>query len=94
MASNRKPVQFDEFVANAARIFADIDAHGGSVLVEHDGRLYSVVPKPKKTLKQRPFTEADSLFKLAGIGKSEEPTNIAEHKHDYLAEAYADPHDQ
>ena len=79
MASNQKPVQFDDFIANAVRIFADIDAHGNSVLVERDGKLYAVMPKPRRAPKRRPFTEADSLFKLAGMGRSKEPTDVAQH---------------
>jgi len=30
----------------------------------------------------------DSLLNIIGIGESAEPTDIAKHKHDYLAEAY------
>src|SRR6185312_8650195 len=38
---------------------------------------------------QRPFTLTDPLWEVVGIGHSDEPTHIAEHKDDYLAEAYA-----
>ncbi|MBI4493356.1 MAG: methionine adenosyltransferase [Chloroflexi bacterium] len=37
----------------------------------------------------KPFTMDDSLWNIVGIGESEGPTDISEHKHQYLAEAYA-----
>ena len=49
-----------------------------------------VEPRPsrKEVAKHRPFTLADPLWEVVGIGYSDEPTQIAEHKDDYLAEAY------
>jgi hypothetical protein len=41
----------------------------------------------------RPITAVDPLGNIGGIGSSEEPTNVAEHKDNYLAEAYEDRHD-
>lgn len=48
---------------------------------------------PRKVKRKRlplgkPFTKDDPLWDLVGIGESEEPTNMAEHKHDYIADAY------
>lgn len=36
----------------------------------------------------KPFTFDDPLWGIVGIGRSEEPTNVAEHKDDYLADAF------
>jgi excisionase family DNA binding protein len=41
-----------------------------------------------------PSTILEGLGISAGIFRSGEPTNIAEHKQDYLAEAYGDLHDE
>jgi hypothetical protein len=86
--ADEKPLQFDEFVSNAPTIFDAIEEHGGSVLIEWRGRLFSVRSKVKRHAKKSPrFRENDSLFKLAGAGRSAEPTDVARHKHDYLADA-------
>jgi hypothetical protein len=40
---------------------------------------------------RRPATasaERDSILNIIGIGESAEPTDIAHHKHEYVAEAY------
>ena len=36
----------------------------------------------------QPFTMDDPLWNMFGIGQSEDPTEVAENKHEYLAEAY------
>jgi hypothetical protein len=40
MAQQLEPVTFDEFLSNAASIFARIAQEGKGVLVEHDGALF------------------------------------------------------
>ncbi|MGH2561749.1 MAG: hypothetical protein ACRDJH_22000 [Thermomicrobiales bacterium] len=39
----------------------------------------------------KPFTFDDPLWGIVGIGSSKEPTNVAEHKDDYLADAVMPP---
>ncbi len=41
MAQQLEPVQFDEFLSNAASIFSQIEKEEKGVLVEHDGTLFS-----------------------------------------------------
>ena len=53
MAQQVEPVTFDEFLSNAASIFAQIEQEGKGVLVEHDGALFSVKMKRPKTKKGR-----------------------------------------
>lgn len=36
----------------------------------------------------KPFTTDDSLWHIVGLGQSSESTDVAEHKHAYLADAY------
>jgi len=36
----------------------------------------------------QPFTMDDPLWNMFGIGESDDPTEVAENKHEYLAEAY------
>ncbi len=40
------------------------------------------------------MTKDDPFQKLIGIGHSKEPTDVSENKHKYLADAYADNHEQ
>ena len=36
----------------------------------------------------KPFTMKDALWSVFGIGESDDPTDVSENKHEYLAEAY------
>ena len=47
-------------------------------------------------LEGRPLTEQDSLWSIIGIGDSgpDGPTDVSSDKHRYLAEAYADLHEE
>jgi predicted amidohydrolase YtcJ len=88
MAQQLGPVTFDEFLSNAASIFAQIEQEGKGVLVEHDGALFSVEMKRPRTKKRgRGITSQDSILHIIGIGASQGPTDISTNKHQYLAAA-------
>ena len=56
-----------------------------------DNLLTPVIPEGK------PLTENDSLWRIIGIAGGEDddgPTDVASNKHKYLAEAYADLHEE
>ena len=94
MAQPLEPVTFDEFLSNAASIFAKIEQEGKGVLVEHDETLFSVKMKRPKTKKGgRSITAQDSILHIIGIGASQGPTDTSTHKHRYLADAAGDLHD-
>jgi hypothetical protein len=86
-----EPVPFADFLAGASRLFEDAETDATGVLVEYDGAVFSVRIRLKA---RRRFTEQDSIFNLEGIGHSDEPTNVGSHKDEYLADAYADTHEQ
>ena len=93
MAQQLEPVTFDEFLSNAASIFAQIEQEGKGVLVEHDGALFSVKMKRPKTKKRsRVITSQDSIFHIIGIGASQGPTDTSTNKHRSLADAAGDLH--
>lgn len=58
-----------------------------------DKFITDVVPKkgkkPRAVRNEKPLAPDDALWRVVGIGQSEEPTDIAKHKDDYLADAYA-----
>lgn len=88
MATARKHITYEEFIANAGAIFDQVAAEGTSLLVERDGHVFAIVPRTKRRQrKTHRFTREDSLFDLAGAGSSAEPTDIARHKDDYIADA-------
>ena len=88
MAQQLEPVTFDEFVSNAASIFAQIEQEGKGVLVEDHGTLFSVKMKRPKTKKGgRTITSQDSILHIIGIGASQGPTDTSTNKHRYLADA-------
>src|SRR6059058_4910827 len=93
MAQQLEPVTFDEFLSNAASIFAQIEQEGKDVLVERDGTLFSVKMKQPKTKKRsRALTSQDSLLHIIGIGASQGPTDTSRNKHRYLADASGELH--
>lgn len=69
------------------------------VLTRADEEIAIISPvKPRKSAKRAPrktgiIAKSDPLWNILGIGASEEPTDIATHKHAYLAEAYAARHE-
>src|SRR5216684_6701070 len=88
MAQQLEPVTFDEFLSNAASIFAQIEQEGKGVLVEHDGALFSVEMKRPRTKKRgRGITSQDSNLHIIGNGDSQGPTDTYTNKHRYLADA-------
>jgi len=93
MAQQLEPVTFDEFLSNAASIFAQIEQEGKGVLVEHDGTLFSVKMKRPKTKKRsKVITSQDSILHIIGIGASQGPTDTSTNKHRYLADAAGELH--
>ena len=93
MAQQLEPVTFDEFLSNADSIFSQIEQEKKSVLVEHDGVLFSVKMKRSKSKKRsRAITPHDSLLHIIGIGASQGLADTSANKHRYLADASSDLH--
>lgn len=44
--------------------------------------------KTRRAPRGKPFTSDDPLWSVVGIGQSDEPTNMAQYKHEYVADAY------
>lgn len=51
-----------------------------------------IVPLARRKIRRvprgKPFSSDDPLWSVLGIGQSEEPTNMALYKHEYVADAY------
>jgi hypothetical protein len=66
-------------------------------MLEQDGEELAVLMPASKPRRRSGRTAAttigrDTLLNIIGIGESEEATDIARHKHEYLAEAYQPKH--
>lgn len=90
MATARKHVTYEEFIANADAIFDQVAADGTPVLVERGGHIFETVPpakrRPRKTGILGPH---DSMRDIIGMAETSGPTDVSENKHTYLADAYA-----
>jgi hypothetical protein len=63
----------------------------GRLLTRGEESLARLVPerhRPRRQRRSDRAVERDPILDIIGMGKSKEPTNIAEHKHEYLAEAF------
>ena len=78
------------------RLAEEVERSGVGRLLKRGDReiavLTPVAPRDTRTNRARRHTtasaERDSILNIIGIGESTEPTDIAHHEHEYLAEAY------
>jgi hypothetical protein len=92
-ARETRYVPFDEFLTDAAALF-DEAASGTKVTVERDGQLFRLAPVRRRSRRAHRFSSDDALWDIAGIARTNGPGDVATNKHKYLAEAYADLHEQ
>jgi len=74
------------------RLAQEVARSGVPMMLKTDSEdlaaLSPVTPKAPARRRRTDPPARDSLLNIIGIGESAEPTDIAKHKHDYLAEAY------
>ena len=91
MSSEPQHIPLDEFVSNTREILSEIEKREESVLIENGEHFFVLTPeKAENQNRDIHLSRSDGLFEIIGIGESEEPTDIASHKHDYSAEATLD----
>lgn len=86
-----RPIPFEQFIADPAAIFDDMERDGQPVVVERDGKSFTLRPsKARRRKKTGIILPDDPLWTLMGAGDSGEPNNnVARDKHRYIAEALA-----
>ena len=95
MSSEPQHISFDEFVSNAREILREIEKRGESILIENGEHFFALTPKKIENYSKESYLpRSDGLFEIIGMGESEEPTDIALHKHDYIAQATLDHTEQ
>ncbi len=93
-AQETRCVPFDEFMASAAAVFDEV-ASGKRVTVERNGVRFRLTPVRRRSgRRKRHFSMDDALWDIVGIVDSGGPGDVATNKHKYLADAYADLHEQ
>lgn len=90
MATARKHIAYEEFIANAAAIFDQVAAEGTGLLVERGGQVFEIVPRAKRGKRKTGILDPhDSMRDIIGMAETSGPTDVSENKHKYLADAYA-----
>lgn len=90
MATARKHITYEDFIANAGAIFDEVAAGGTHLLVEHGGQVFEIVPRAKRrSRKSGILGPRDSMRDIIGMAETSGPTDVSENKHRYLADAYA-----
>jgi hypothetical protein len=70
----------DAFTTAFARLLRDLRGEESAEAAEPGAA-------PKRRRRGKVFTKDDALWRTVGMARSKEPTNIAEHKHAYIADA-------
>jgi hypothetical protein len=93
MTAEREPIEIDDN-PELLRLVEELEASGGPCVLRRGGQDVAVVLPvvPEELAAARPTTADSGLWKLVGIGSTTEPTDIGEHKHEYLADAYLNQH--
>jgi hypothetical protein len=76
-----------------SRLAHEVAQSGVPVLLKDDGEELAILMPASKSRQRSGLPDpsaatGDSLLNIIGIGESHEPTDVARHKHEYLAEAY------
>lgn len=86
-----KPVNVTS-TPDTLRLAREVARSGVPVLLKTDDEELAVVTpasKPKRrSSRAKAVTKDDPLFGLIGIGRSQTPGGVSEHKHEALARAY------
>jgi hypothetical protein len=105
MAAERKPIEIDGN-PELLRLVEEMEASGRPRTLRRAGKDVAIVsPTPARKRRARtkmpkPTTAESALWTLVGISDQYEneldpdrPTDVSSNKHKYLADAYADLHD-
>jgi hypothetical protein len=91
MDSELQHIQIDEFVSHTREILQEVERRGESVLIENGDQVFALIPKKAENRRKKAhLSRSDGLFEIIGIGESEAPTDIAAHKHEYIADSILD----
>ena len=88
MAQDTQYIPLDEFLKHTAESLEKARQAVGGVVLEDHGNTYRVIYEGRATQGPNAISGQDPFLALSGAFESAEPADVANHKHDYLAEAY------
>lgn len=91
MNSSTKTIHLE--LGNAAEALLE-EADEAPVEIEAGGSRYLLTRLEDDTKDEFITEQPDSILNIIGIGATDEPTNIAEHKLEYLADAFEPKRDR
>jgi len=90
MAQPGKLMPFNDFAANLNAIFDEAVEQGQTVQVEREGKVFTLKAQaPRSRRKLHQFSKDDPLWDIVGVGHSDGPVDVSQHKHKYIADAIA-----
>lgn len=88
MATARKHITYEEFIANAGALFDQLAAEGTSLLVEREGHVFAILPRAERQQRKTGILGPhDSMRDFIGMAETSGPTDVSENKHTYLPRA-------
>ena len=88
MARDTQPIPLDEFLRHAAESLEKARLAAEGVVLEDQGNTYRILYEGSAAQGSHTAPGEDPFLALSGAFESGEPADVANHKHDYLAEAY------
>jgi hypothetical protein len=96
MAAEHEPVEIDD-KPELRRLVEDVEATGRPRVLCRNGKAVAIVrplaDEDEEPGDHRTTSEDDPLWRIVGAVTSGSPSDVARNKYKYLAEAYADNHD-
>ncbi len=92
MTQDTEHISLDEFLRHTAESLEKAQQATDGVVLEDQGKTYRIIFEGDAAHKAADTSAQDPFLALAGAFASSEPSDIANHKHDYLAEAYEKRH--
>jgi hypothetical protein len=102
MSKAREPIDINEIhgARQLLQLVEKLRETQESQVITHEGKDVAILRPVKRVPRvSRPsrktgmITKDDSLWNIVGMAESAGPTDVAKHKHDYLAEVYAERHE-
>jgi hypothetical protein len=87
MARDTQPIPLDEFLRHAAESLEKARLAAEGVVLEDEGNTYRILYEGHATQGLHTAHNEDPFLALSGAFESVEPSDVATHKHAYLAEA-------
>jgi hypothetical protein len=90
MAQETEHLSLEEFLRHVAESLKRARQAANGVVLEDQGDTYRITFEGEKSEATQTRAAQDPFLALDGAYESATPSDVANHKHDYLADAYQD----